>query len=138
MCCRAVKFDRDMPLPARRPGVVCSCPPRIRRVLAILDLPLTYLPAGDELVLRSLAADDRVAPECRTPELVGRVQEARHDAERTKLVASRVLARLADTGIRLVGTQERAELAREQGQRILASVRAARDQVWHSRQETET
>jgi|SRR5215469_9585436 len=107
-------------LPAARRPVIRSCPPHVRLVLDMLNLPLSYLPT-DPLTGN--------APPSVTRDLVDLVQQARLDAGKAKLAASWTLARLADTGIRLASTRERAGLMREQGQETLARTRSARDRA---------
>jgi anti-anti-sigma factor len=115
------------PVPAARRPVVRSCAPHVRLVLDMLDLPFSYLPAD------YLPAYSRTAPPSATRDLVKRVQQARLNAGDAKLSASRVLARLTDTSIRLASTRERTGLILEQGQQTLASTRAARELVIRSR-----
>jgi len=119
-------------LPAQRRPVVRSCPPQVRLVLDMLDLSLNYLQADH------LPAQNQTATRSATRDLVHRVQHARLDASQMKLDSSWVLARLADTGIRLASTRERTDLIREQGQRTLAATRAIREHLKRLREEAAT
>jgi anti-anti-sigma factor len=116
-------------VPAGRQVVVCSCPPYVRLLLDALGPALNYLPAD------YLPADKWTVPQSGTLHLVNRVREARLHACVAKLDARAVLARLTDNSIRLANTSERMDLTRQQGQRTLASARAAREHIIHSRQE---
>jgi len=107
-------------LPAARRPVIRSCPPHVRLVLDLLNLPLSYLPADP------LAGN---APPSLTRDLVDLVQHARLDAGKAVLAASWTMARLTDTGIRLANTRERTGLTREQGQQTLARTRSARERA---------
>jgi len=107
-------------LPAARRPVIRSCPPQVRLVLDLLNLPLSYLPA-DPLTEN--------APPSVTRDLVHLVQHARLDASKAILAANWTLARLTDTGIRLASTRERTGLTREQGQQTLARTRSARERA---------
>jgi hypothetical protein len=98
----------------------------------MLGLSLNYLPAD------YLSAENWTAPQFGTRELMGMVQDARLHASVAKHHASGVLAMLADTSTRLASTREQTELIREQGRRVLASARAAREHVVRSRQEMAT
>jgi anti-sigma B factor antagonist len=110
-------------LPGGRAASVRACPPRVRRILDILGLPLDGRPpAGNSPVRRS-----------GTPALVDEVRRARLHAAEAKLDASGTLAELADTRIRLAGTIERAGLVREQGRETLARSRAGRERAFRSR-----
>jgi len=120
-------------MPAGRLGVVRSCPQHIRRVLDLLELPVHYLSAADDLYARHLSARDRTAADSETQKLVNRVRYARLHANEAQLDASGTLARLTETSIRLASTLERTDLMREQGRRTLASARAAREHVMRSR-----
>ena len=113
-------------LPAGRLTAVRSCPAHVRLVLDLLDLSLNYLPPG-------LPAESRAAPRSGTRELMGRVQDALLHATVAKRQASDVLATLADTSIRLASTLENTERIREQGRRVLAGSRAAREDALRSR-----
>jgi anti-sigma B factor antagonist len=119
-------------LPAGRLTAIRSCAPHVRLVLDLLDLSLNYLPAD------YLSAENWTAPRFGTRELMSRVQEARLQASVVKDNASGVLAMLADTDTRLAITLEQTQLIREQGRRVLASARAAREHAIRSRQQTAT
>ena len=119
-------------LPAGRLTAVRSCAPHVRLVFDLLDLSLNYLPAD------YLSAENWTAPRFGTRELTSRVQEALLNASVAKDSASGVMALLADTSTRLASTLEQTGLIREQGRRVLASARAAREQAIRSRQETGT
>ena len=119
-------------LPAGRLTAVRSCAPHVRLVFDLLDLSLNYLPAD------YLSAENWTAPRFGTRELTSRVQEALLHASVAKDSASGVMALLADTSTRLASTLEQTGLIREQGRRVLASARAAREQAIRSRQETGT
>ena len=121
-------------LPAGRAGVIRFCPQHIRRVLDLLELPMSYLSAGNDLPPRPRPAWNRIARDYEPGELVNRVRRARLHASETKLDASGMLAMLADTSIRLADTLEQTDLIREQGRQTLASIRAARELVTRSRQ----
>lgn len=107
-------------LPAARRPVIRSCPPHIRLVLDMLNLPLCYL-SPDALI--------RIPAPSVTRDLVNRVRDARLDASRTQLAAIWVMSRLTDSGIRLASTRERSGLIREQGQQALARSRSARERA---------
>jgi anti-anti-sigma factor len=116
-------------LTAGRQVVVCACPPDVRLTMDVLGLSLNYLPAD------YLPAENWTAPQSRTLELVKQVQDARLHASIAQLQARGVLARLMDMSIRLANTRERTDLIREQGQRTMASVRAARERMLRPGQE---
>jgi anti-sigma B factor antagonist len=101
-----------------RPASVPFCPPVIRRILDLLDLPLNCLSAGD--------GPAQAAP---ASEPVEQARRARRDASQARLTSTEALARLTITRIRLASTRERAELTREQGRRTIASSRMVRDQL---------
>jgi anti-sigma B factor antagonist len=107
-------------VPAARRPVIRSCPPHVRLVLDMLNLPLCYLLA-DPLI--------RTPGPSVTLDLVDRVRHARLDAGKTKLAATWAMARLTDSGIRLASTVERTGLIREQGQQTLARTRSARERA---------
>lgn len=106
---------------AERRAAVGSCPSHVSRVLELLELPAGHLPAGDWDTAQS-----------ETFQLVGLVRRARLDGVAAKLDASRLLARVTDTCIRLSSTRERNGLVVEQGRRTVASSRAAREHVRRS------
>lgn len=114
-------------LPGGRRAAVQNCPPQIRLVLDTLGLSLNHVAA------ESLASSNEVSPWSATRDLVDRVQRARLTAGEARLGASWILARLAETGIRLASARERLDLIREQGKRTVASTRSARADVEHSR-----
>lgn len=109
-------------LAGRQPSV-SSCPARIRRTLDLLGLPLNRL-----------FSHDGTAPASPASELVEPARRARRDVSEARLTSTQLLATLTDTRIRLASTRERAGLTREQGQRIVASSKAAREQLTRSRQ----
>jgi anti-sigma B factor antagonist len=109
-------------LPGGRSATVRSCSRRVRRILDLLRLPLD-----------GPAADGSAGPGYGAPVLLTELHRARLHAAQARLNASRAIADLTDTCIRVASTIERAGLVREQGREALARSRASRDQVTRSR-----
>jgi anti-anti-sigma factor len=104
-------------------AAVRSCPRRVRRILDILGLSLDG----------QAVSGGSFAPGPGAPALLTDVLRARLQGGQARLDASRNLAELADTCIRLASTIERAGLVREQGRATLARSRVIREQSARSR-----
>ena len=109
-----------------RPTAVCSCPPNVRRVLTLLELP------GDR------SAVVWATPVSETRQLIDRVREARLYGITATFEARGVLDRLTNTCIRLASTWERTSLTVEQGRQAVASSRITRERIAQSRQTAAT
>jgi AraC-like DNA-binding protein len=76
---------------------------------------------------------EMTGPEYETPELVNRVREARLHAGLARQEASRILARVSKTTVKVTSTQRRAAGAREQRRQLAAGSRESGEQVIRER-----